>query len=320
MTARPGIAVLTAVAGLAAFHATCAAEASRARNPAVIELGDTIVSLDELDARFRVAARLLARRQGVPFAAQEPAVIERLRAQYLRKRATELVLLREAARRKVEIPAAEVQAAIAKIPPDGGDGFLEELAEARIADGAGLLQQIVRDEQTVAALTSLLLDEIEVPPGDVITFHHDMQEQLASPEQVCIRHVQLRTPEAAQEVRDALLGGADFARVAALHSTDADSAKSGGNLGCFARSASARTAFEQAAFSAEENAIVGPVASTLGYHVLQVYERKPRRVPTLNEAYDEIEDELAREQLPETIALLVTRSGVKTFPENLAQR
>lgn len=319
MTARICIAALMTVPGLsAALLSASAAEELGAGNPAVIELDGTVVTRDELNARFRVAAHLLASRQGVSFTAQTPAVIERLRVQYLQKRATELVLLREAVARSIEAPAGDVQAAIAGIPPDGGEGFLRALADAGVPDGARLLHRIVQDERTIAALTEQLLAEIEVPPGDVITFHHDMKEELATPERVCLRHIQLRTAEAAEQVRAALIGGADFARLAAERSTDAGSAKKGGDVGCFAKTSATGTPFEQAAFSAGEGEIVGPVTSKLGYHVLQVYEHQPRRVPTLNEAYEEIEDELAREQLPGKIAALVARSGVKTFPENLA--
>ncbi len=79
-----------------------------------------------------------------------------------------------------------------------------------------------------------------------------------------------------------------FAEEAKKESQDPGSAAQGGDLGFFARGAMVK-AFEDAAFEAKKDAIVGPVASEFGYHVIQVTDIKPAKVKSLAEATPEIE-------------------------------
>jgi parvulin-like peptidyl-prolyl isomerase len=161
-----------------------------------------------------------------------------------------------------------------------------------------------------------MLQEIRVPPGDVITMHHDVKDSLATPEEICVRHIQTGSAAAANDVRAELELGADFTELAIEHSTDAASAGNGGDLGCFERSHSAsRSEFEKSAFAAEEDQLVGPVESRLGHHVFIVYEHRMPRAPTLNEAYAQIERELALEQLPQRLQALVSDSGIRVHPD-----
>lgn len=286
-------------------------------DPVVIELGETAVTRAELNDRFQVALALLARQQGISLAEQNPGVVERLRQQYLQKHASELVLLKEAARRDITVEPAEVDAGVAEILGEGGGKeFLRPLTALGI-DGEGLMVRIIRDDLTIQRLTEAMLAEIVVPAGDVFTLHHDIKEELATPATVCVRHIQSDTAESARAVRARLDEGADFATLAAELSTDQASAQSGGDLGCFEKGRSlVRSEFEEAAFAARAGDTVGPVKSERGYHVIYVYEHTPYRLPTLNEAYAELEQELRHEQLPKRISALMNDSGIRTYPQN----
>ena len=283
----------------------------------VIEIGEVAVTRQQLEERFAIAVRLLARRQGVSIADQAPGVIKGLRAQYLDKYATELVLLEEARRRQLLVSDAAVDAALGELFPNDGDvdTMLTEIGRNDVA-GRAALQRIVREEQTVEQMTEALLREIKVPPGDVVTLHHDIKDTLATPEEVCVRHIQLGSAEEAEAARVDLEAGADFATLASERSRDNASAAGGGDLGCFERGpAGPRTEFERAAFAAEEGELVGPVESRFGHHILIVYEHRMPRAPTLNEAYVQIERELAMEQLPGRISTLVNNSGLRVYPD-----
>ena len=298
--------------GLALLPAVSCATAA---DPVLIEIGDRAITQTDLDARFEIAVRLLARRQGVSLADQDPALVESLRQQFLYKRATELVLLEEARRLQVRLSDAQVDVAFGEL--FGSDEEVEALlADAPLdADqGRALLEQVIREEETVELLTEQILREIKIPPGDVITLHHDAKHLLATPEEVCMRHIQVDDAVVAEKLRAELQHGANFARLAEAHSTDAASAANGGDLGCFERGpAGPRTEFERVAFDADEGEIVGPVESRFGYHVLVVYEHRMPREPTLNEAYAQIERELALEQLPQRIQALVDQSGIELY-------
>ncbi len=306
-----------ALAALLVATALSAETHGGSADPVVIEFGDQVVTRLEVDDRFQIAVRLLVRRQGISLIGQDPSVIAALRDQYLDKYASELVLLQEAERRQLAVSGTRVDRALGELfaSEDDENGFLDDMP---LNDsGHELLRRVVRDEQTIALLTEVMLKEIRIPPGDVITMHHDVKDRLATPEEVCVRHILADSAGAANDIRAELEQGADFAKLAVQRSTDAASAGIGGDLGCFERNHSAsRSEFEKAAFAAEEGQLVGPVASRLGHHVLVVYEHKMPRAPTLNEAYAQIERELALEQLPERLQALVSDSGIRIHPDN----
>lgn len=294
-----------------------AAPASAASS-VVIELDNVSVTREALDERFIVAVQLLALRQGISLVGQDPAVIENLRQQYLDKYATELVLLREAQRRQIELPDFVVDAEFSSLFANDTDEmtFMENLPipPARARD---CLRRIITDEKTVELLTEHLIKDIKIAPGDVITLHHDIKDTLATPEQVCVRHIQTESLAEANAVIDDLQSGEKFGELAKSRSTDSATAAMGGDLGCFERGhGGSRSEFERAAFAATEGELSGPVESHLGFHALIVYEHKMPRAPTLNEAYAQIERELALEKLPQQIQAIVSGSGIRLYAEN----
>src|SRR5262249_56249524 len=65
----------------------------------------------------------------------------------------------------------------------------------------------------------------------------------------------------------------------------------GGDLGCLGRGRMVKEC-EEAAFSAEPNALVGPVKTSYGYHVIQVLAKNPERVQPLFEVSAQIKSQL----------------------------
>ncbi len=86
------------------------------------------------------------------------------------------------------------------------------------------------------------------------------------------RHILVATKELAEEIKQKLDDGAEFAKMAEEHS-ECPSKKRGGDLGWFGKGAMVR-AFEVAAFSAEEGDVVGPLKTEFGWHLIYVYEVK----------------------------------------------
>lgn len=76
----------------------------------------------------------------------------------------------------------------------------------------------------------------------------------------------------AEELKQRLDSGEDFAALAKEYSDD-PSAQNGGDMGFFGRGQMVRQ-FENAAFSAPLNQVVGPVLSDFGYHLIKVTEKK----------------------------------------------
>jgi len=97
--------------------------------------------------------------------------------------------------------------------------------------------------------------------------------------QVHARHILVETEGEAMNVLARLQAGEDFGALAAALSRDVTTREQGGDLGWFADGELLEPALMQVAFSLQPGQIAGPVATRLGYHVVQVLERDARPVP-----------------------------------------
>lgn len=121
--------------------------------------------------------------------------------------------------------------------------------------------------------------------------------QFTMPERRCIRHI-LFSPdeeEKANEVKNELQDGGDFAKLAEENSQDPGSKEKGGDLGCRPKGGFAPE-FDEAAFGAKEGEIVGPVKTEFGYHLIEVTKIQPEEEMPLEEATPEIEERLSQQR------------------------
>lgn len=107
--------------------------------------------------------------------------------------------------------------------------------------------------------------------------------------QVRARHILLATESEAQAILDALNGGADFAELAAQHSLDMTSRNNGGDLSWFTTHELMDPALAEVAFSLQPGETSGPVATRIGYHIIQTTDTaerpiEPERLPLLMES------------------------------------
>ena len=86
------------------------------------------------------------------------------------------------------------------------------------------------------------------------------------------RHILVADEKACSELKTQIEGGADFAAVAAEHSTCPSGRSSGGDLGEFSPGQMVRE-FDDVVFSAEVGQVQGPVKTQFGYHLLEVLKR-----------------------------------------------
>lgn len=97
-------------------------------------------------------------------------------------------------------------------------------------------------------------------------------------EHVRARHILVTSPTAARAVLISLENGADFAALAAQVSLDVTSKDAGGDLGWFVRGELLDESLADIAFSTEPGAVTGPIASSLGYHILETLDKAHRSI------------------------------------------
>lgn len=107
-------------------------------------------------------------------------------------------------------------------------------------------------------------------------------------------HILVRDAALAADLKAQLDGGADFAALAAAHSMDPGSKDNGGDLGWFERERMLPEIAEPA-FAAEPGAVLGPIESRVGFHLVKVLERRESK--PLDEVRPEIEEALRQEAL-----------------------
>ena len=133
---------------------------------------------------------------------------------------------------------------------------------------------------------------INVTDADVAAEYNANLDQFKKKEEVHARHILYKsdaTPaqDAAAKAKaesaiKRVKAGADFETVAKAESDDPGSKASGGDLGSFDRGRMVKE-FEDAAFGAAPSAIVGPVKTPFGYHVIQVVAKTGERTQPIFE-------------------------------------
>lgn len=105
-----------------------------------------------------------------------------------------------------------------------------------------------------------------------------LEPYLGDVEQVNARHIVVRTLEEAEAALNRLNSGEGFATLAAEVSIDVTTRETGGNLGWFARNELFYPNLEEVAFNLEVGQIAGPVATSIGYHIIQTMDKAMRPV------------------------------------------
>lgn len=171
-----------------------------------------------------------------------------------------------------------------------------------------------------------LAEQLKLSDKEIQDYYNANKDQFSTQEQVRARHILVmvndqRTDEQARqriaEAQKKLAGGGDFAALAKEYSDDTASKESGGDLSFFGRGQMVPE-FEQAAFGAEPNKLVGPVKTSFGYHLIEVLSKTAGGAQPLEQVKESIRARLAAEQvqtLAETqakeIAARVKKVGTK---------
>lgn len=132
---------------------------------------------------------------------------------------------------------------------------------------------------------------------EIQTYYDENKDQYGTPEQRCARHILFNPDqkEKAEDVKQKLEDGGDFADLAKENSQDPGSAENGGDLGCLGEGETVPP-FEKALFDADRGELVGPVETEFGFHLIEVTEKKEASVTPLDDVSGEIETQLSQEQ------------------------
>jgi peptidyl-prolyl cis-trans isomerase C len=285
-------------------------------DPVLLQVGDSIERLSDIGWRFDVAVRSYLSGQGVPYSPEMAAQLIGLMPSYLEQRASEVVLLREAARRQLVPNQESIDGTLERIRStmQEGDDYETVLAAAGFASEDHLLT-LIRESDLISQVISAISGEVE--PTDVqvsVRYRADIAAY-TQPESYCARHILVADEAVAAAIVADVQGGADFAALAAEHGTDATASR-GGDLGCFGLGRMVAP-FEEAVVAATVGEVSGPVQSEFGYHAILVYQHDDARVLPLAEVEDQVRESVKGSLVDAHINGLLRGAAATTYPERI---
>lgn len=261
-----------------------------------VKINDQIITRGQLDAE--VSRLLSMAQQRLP-----PERIEQIKPRLIQQ-ALDGLLLKTLLLQAVE---AENVVVTDEEMAEAKDKFANSLPEGMSLETVLAMQNWTEEEfernlRTDLAINKLLethvKDTTEPTDKELQEYYDENLEQFDAPESVSARHILIATAQSdteeqkaekkakAEEIRQKLLDGADFAELAKEYS-DCPSKARGGDLGTFYRGQMVQ-AFEEAAFQQQPKEI-GPVVETpFGYHIIEVLEHQQARKIGLEEVKERL--------------------------------
>jgi len=179
------------------------------------------------------------------------------------------------------------------------EAFDQALKQNQISEEE--LRQDVRENLPVQQVQERVAGNAKPSQEDVQKFYDENKAaQFTQPAQRCVRHILFNKDQKqkAEEVKTKLQNGGDFAELAKENSQDPGSAENGGDLGCLGKGETVPP-FEEAAFSAKQGEVVGPVETEFGFHLIEVTDIREEQTQPLDEVEGQITDQLAATQQEE---------------------
>ncbi len=201
------------------------------------------------------------------------------------------LLAEEAARRMPAPEAAEIDAAIEAMKREQGDFQFAAMAATSPGELEGIRQEIAHNLRTQKMLEELWRDLPEPTDDELRKYYDDHLPAFMSPDEVRASHISKNPGHGENResiyqelrlVRQKLLAGTDFDELAREHS---DKGKEQIDLGFFKRG-DLPEEFELVAFSMEIGELSPVFASTYGFHITKITDRKPAAPKPFEEAKD----------------------------------
>lgn len=196
------------------------------------------------------------------------------------------------------------------LPPEAlYDGLLQQaISQVLLGNKAGELGPVAKlalenEERALLANSAMreLVDAAVTPEAIQAAYDAKYLGQEAGNE-YSAAHILVETEEEALALIAQLNDGADFATLAAEHSTG-PSGPNGGDLGWFAEGAMVKP-FEDAVLALEAEQISAPVETQFGWHVIRLNGVRAIEAPTLEEVQGDIATEIQRAAIDAEIETL----------------
>ena len=290
---------------LAVSLAAANAFAAQVLESIVVRVGDRIVTRSQYERRLR-DAYLEADSSGAP-ADQIAARKVELRKGLVDDLINELLIKDRADRLGITVSDAEIKDAIVRLKAQYGISTDEQFDDSLKKSGLTRAEMEGRLRDTLVTnkvFARELRNREDLDDRELRERYDREKEHYRLPERAHLREIVILRPDnagavdaarqKANEIVATLKGGADFAKTAATVSESGTKDK-GGDLGEVARG-ELLPDLDKAVFNAQAGAIIGPIETKSGWHILKVESRLPSEVP----AFESVKDKLRKDVSDET--------------------
>ena len=245
----------------------------------------------------------------------QPSAFRKIQEEIVEQVIVQELLWQEAQRRGAVVSDTEVDQEFARLK----SSFDSELAFTFKIEEGGFTEQSfrenIRQQMSVQHMIANDITEgVTVDAAVVETFYNENIEQMAVPERVHARHILVKFESGNDESRAAaenklaelaaqVEAGESFALLAIEHS-EGPSGQKGGDLGYFERGQMVKE-FDEAAFGAAPGAVVGPVETQFGLHLIKVEEHTAPGTVPLAEVEPKIREYLQQQTLYSAVEALI---------------
>ncbi len=157
---------------------------------------------------------------------------------------------------------------------------------------------------------------LKINEKEVKEYYEKNKEEYKEPEGRRVKHILIYVSKdadnatkeeafkKANEIREKLLKGANFAELAKMYSDDTGSKEKGGDLGII-RKGQTIPEFEKEIFKLKQGEISTPIESPFGYHIVKVEKIIPERIPPFEEVKDVVEKDYMQSKEEELMAQIL---------------
>lgn len=179
-------------------------------------------------------------------------------------------------------------------------------------------KHVEREIQTNHIVYVALLPTIQVSPQEIKTYYSKNRKKFDIEEQIRIRQIVTDSKDKAMELRERILAGENFAKLALEHSQSPDRSQ-GGDLGYFSKGDLPQ--MFDVCFALQKGELSEIVASDYGFHIFKVLDIKPKRRKRFDEVASEIHQmffaEKQKEQFKKWYKMVKDKTKITINTENL---
>lgn len=260
----------------------------RVPDGAALAVGDRVVTVADLDERVQTLRALY----GVQPPTEDPAKMDAFRRDAAKAVAVSMVLEDKATEMGVGVAEAKVRGTLDQyITQQLGPGPAARTEFTTVLGNVGTSEDKVlaeiRQQMAIGDMFEKVTKDVTTTDDDLRAAFPSYATRLGVPETRDLRNIVVTNQDAANKIAAQLRGGGDFAQVARTTSVDTATRANGGALGRLSAT-QLQPGYAQAAFSAPQGGIYGPVQNQFGWNVGQVGAVTPG-VPA---NFDQVKDKL----------------------------